>query len=380
MKGTIALSGLVIWFCIVLPSFALGQPSTTDVGGYLKYLSSVTNFPGIEQKLLDQEFHGRVNMNWYPSQNWSGSVDAHMWVYYGGSVEHIPDFINQVKTQYPFSNLDAVLWNESRTLGYAQIDRLWMDYSSNDVEITLGRQRIAWGTALVWNVIDLFNPKSVLDFDYEQKPGSDAARIQYYTGPVSKGELVVRPGKSLQKTIVAGAYNFNKYDYDFFTLVGIKNEKWFAGGAWAGSILDGGFRGEALVRQIGKNPTLSAVLSGDYTFPNSLYIHSEILFNSNGHIRNAGYFQEQSLKEGLLSPARWSCYQEFAYDITPLVRSTLFGIFNPDDHSLIVVPMLSYSMESNLELLMIGLIGMGSSSSEYGSYGKAGYLRLKFSF
>ena len=35
---------------------------------------------------------------------------------------------------------------------------------------------------LVWNPNDLFNAFSFVDFDYEERPGSDALRIQKYTG------------------------------------------------------------------------------------------------------------------------------------------------------------------------------------------------------
>lgn len=83
------------------------------------------------------------------------------------------------------------------------------------------------------------------------------------------------------------------------------------GGAWAGSVLGGGFRGEFLVSKspgecdweddvvlhdsggsvfASGNPVVSFVLSADYAFANSFYIHSECLFNSNGKEENAGDF------------------------------------------------------------------------------------------
>jgi hypothetical protein len=370
----------IVLLVVSVPCLAGAQPSPVDGSGYLKYLSSVSRIPGIEETLFDQQFHGRASVDWYPSMEWTGSAEVQLRAFYGGSVVQIQDFLDQVKTRYQFTDLDAVVWKGGRSVGYAQIDRLWLDYTKNSVEATIGRQRVAWGTALVWNVIDLFNPKSVLDFDYEEKPGTDAVRVQYYTGPISKGDVVVRPGPTVRKTIIAGAYSFNAVGFDFFALAGVRENRWVAGGAWAGSVLAGGFRGEFLVSQMPGHPAVSAVLSGDYTFESSLYVHSEVLFNNNGTRRDAGLFQAQALDEGLLSPARWSYYQEFAYDLTPLTRATLFGILNPDDHSVIVAPMVSYSMKTNVELLVIGLIASGHASSEFGAYGKAVYVRLKYSF
>jgi hypothetical protein len=82
----------------------------------------------------------------------------------------------------------------------------------------------------------------------------------------------------------------------------------------------------------------------------------------------------------MLSPARWSYYQEIAYDITPLTRASVYAIFNPVDHSSIAVPRLTYSITSNLDLLLIGQFSSGDLSSEFGMYPKSMTLRLKHSF
>jgi hypothetical protein len=388
--------------CLVVlpPAAAWAQGSTYDISGYVKYLSSVSDYPQVEGRLWDQLLHARIQSSWYPSDSVRGEMDIRVRAFYGDSVRKIPHFIDQVKTEYPLGDLDAK-WQGSQALGYAQIDRLWLDYTRGSVEVTVGRQRIAWGTALVWNVIDLYNPKSVLDFDYEEKPGADALRLQYYTGPVSKLELAASPGRTLKAGTFSGLYSVNAHGYDFYAIAGIRNNRWVAGGAWAGSILKGGFRGEFLVSQApdrqetregvpvagsgsgffaSGNPVVSAVVSLDYTFSNTFYIHTECLFNSNGKVENAGAFQQEAQAAGMLSPARWSLYQEVAYDVTPLTRATLYVIYNPSDHSAILVPMVTRSITSNLDLLVIGQFASGKANSEFDAYGKSVTLRLKYSF
>ena len=377
------------------------QSSSLEVSGYIKYLSSITDYPGIEDTLYDQLVHTRINTDWYPSDYLRGKMDIRIRAFYGDSVEKNPEFRREIKDNYDFTNLDAVIWDKRKSLGYGQIDRLFLDYTRHDLQLTLGRQRIAWGTSLVWNVIDLFNPKSVLDFDYEEKPGADAIRLQYYTGAVSKVELSMRPGKESESSTVAGLFSMNISEYDFYLIAGTRNNRWVAGGAWAGSVMDGGFRGEILLsqspdRDSSRNNSLlpvsgesifsskrivaSFVLSGDYTFPNTFYIHTEVLYNSNGKRENAGLFYGEAAYAGMLSPARWSVYQEFAYDMTPLTRATIFGIYNPDDHSSILVPMLSRSLSTDLDLLLIGFLTSGKENTEFGAYGESINLRLKFSF
>ena len=56
---------------------------------------------------------------------------------------------------------------------------------------------------MVWNITDLFNPQSVLDFDYEEKPGSDAIRIQYFTGVIGRLEFVFKPAPNKEDQSLA---------------------------------------------------------------------------------------------------------------------------------------------------------------------------------
>ena len=397
MKAKLLLTLLLLFF-----SKSYAQLPTTEVYGYAKYLFGSTKYPGYDERFNDHLIHARLNTRWYPLQSLTAALEFRFRAYYGGSVEKIPGFLDQIKTHHQFADLDAILWNNKTTLGYLETDRLWLDWVKDKFELTVGRQRIAWGTSWVWNPTDLFNPQSPLDFDYEELPGTDAVRMQYYTGPVTKVEAAVRPAKSWDRVIAAGLVSLNKWDYDFNILGGIKNNRWVIGGGWSGDILDAGFRGEFTVMQkpgllskyknlsalipaynpisTSKNPVLSFVISGDYTFNNSFYIHTELLHYNTGKTDNAGLYQAEAQDLGMLSPSRWSIYQEFSYDITPLLRGSLFGIYNPDDHSLVIVPSASYSVITNLDLYLIALLFNGDTLTQYGDYGSSLYARIKYSF
>jgi hypothetical protein len=393
-------------FKILLPIFLLtylveAQTSSFDYNGYVEDLFNTTNSTLNDDRYYDDLLHVRLNTRWYPNNNITGALELRMRAYYGSIVENTPDFLDQIKSQHEFTQLDAVLWNEKMSVGYFQVDRVWLDWNKDNVEVTLGRQRIAWGTSWVWNPTDIFNPYNVLDFDYQERPGVDALSVQYYTGPVSKFELSVRPGKTKKGWIAAGLWSTNKWDYDFNLLAGIKEDRWIAGGSWAGNILGGGFRGEITVSQKPEllktyeysyslldgnpissfdHPVVSFVLSGDYTFPNSFYIHTEALYNNNGKTKYTGLYQQEASTLGMLTAAKWSIYHEFAYDITPLIRGSVFGLFNPNDKSYVIVPSLTYSVYTNLDLLLIGLIFEGKPLTEYGDYGQSLFVRLKYSF
>lgn len=393
---------IITLFCIVNPLLLFAQVNQLGINGYAKYLFTSCKNPETEIKLNDHLIHSRINMHWFPTSSLTTVIEVRLRGYYGDSIEEIPDFISSIKSDYDYE-LGTEIWQKKRTVSYGEIDRLYLDYSQAKYQITLGRQRVAWGTSLVWNIIDLFNPMSILDFDYEERPGMDALRFQYYSGDLSKLELVYKAGKNKYTQGYAGLFTINYWDYDFFILAAMYNNRKTLGGAWSGDIKGGGFRGEFKISEppskgdstdypiyfmslYGTDLTLynhnvfSGVLSGDYTFSNSFYIHSEVLFNSNGKTDNTGFYWNQINETSMLSPARWSLFQEFAYDITPLLRGNLFLIYNPDDNSSLLAPSLKWSFITNLELLSILYVTSGQSETEFGDFGNSLFFRLKYSF
>jgi len=391
---------LLILF-IALPFYKIeAQLSDFSYDGYAKYLFSSTRLPNAEERFTDHLIHSRLNTKWYATSSLTAALDLRFRAFYGELVANTPDFIKLIRIPYEFYDLGVELWETKNSVGYLEIDRLWLDWVKEQLEFTVGRQRIAWGTCWVWNPTDIFNPFDVFDFDYEERPAVDAIRVQYYTGAVTKIDAAYKPAKDPYNQIIAGLWSVNEWNYDFNFIAGIRYKRWLSGFSWAGDILNAGFRGEILLSQapdqpdtnsiyikIGEpslsswdKPMLSVALSGDYTFPNTFYIHTEILYNNNGKTYNTLLFLNEAYSLGMLTAARWSIYQEFAYDITPLIKGSIFGIFNPNDLSYAIVPSVTYSIITNLDLLVIAQIFQGDPLTEFGSYGSSFFLRIKFSF
>lgn len=382
----------VIGFIFVSSTFAQQSKDQFEIGGYVKYLFSHSDIPasGI---LNDHLLHSRLNTKWYATDALTMACEIRTRVYYGGTVEHTPQFADLIRGNYNVADLDVTLWKSQSSIGYAEIDRLWADWNQGQWQITLGRQRLALGTNLVWNPTDVFNPCSILDFDYEERPGFDGVHVQYYLGPLSKLEIAAKPGKTSETTAAVATYTTNVWKYDFHILVANRSNLWLLGGSWAGDIAGAGFRGEATLSQkpiqtfpgiydfTKTDGTMSSVaISADYMFPSSLYLHFESLYNSAGVTQDAGLFALQSQKVGLLSPARWSLFGEISYDITALIRGSMFTIFNPNDESLVVVPSFTWSVATNLDLMILALIFRGDDLTEFTGYGTSGYVRLQWSF
>lgn len=381
----------VLLFTLLLIPFSLNaQSEFYELGGYVKYLYGNADNPAFG-RVNDHIIHSRINSKYFFSEEIRATAELRNRIFLGGSVEKNPNFLSTIQSDHDFGSTDVVWWNTHSTVAHSELDRFYVDATYEKFQFTLGRQRVAWGTALVWNPTDLFNPLSILDFDYEERPGTDAFRAQYFTSEVTKIEIGVKPGKTKSRSVIAGKILLNCWNYDFHILGGVLGENPFFGAEWAGDIGGAGFRGEVATKKIGgatkrfftmvnNSWSTSAVLSADYTFTNNTYIHAEVLFNDQGVTQNAFLFLPASLSLGLLSPARWSLFQELSFDVHPLVRVSGFVIDNPTDGSSAIVPSVSWSVIENFDVSFFGLIFSGDPLTEYGGYGQSLFLRGKYSF
>jgi hypothetical protein len=366
------------------------QDNGYQIGGYVKYLFSNTDIPTFG-RVNDHILHSRLNGRYFLSDEITVAAEVRNRIFAGGSVERVPNYISSIRSDHDLGNADVIWWTSPSTAAHSEIDRLWVDGSFGDVTVSAGRQRIAWGTALVWNPIDLFNPLSILDFDYEERPGADAIRAQYFMNEVSKFEIAFKPGGTVSRRVIAGKVLVNSWEYDLHLIGGMTGVEPFWGFAWAGDIAGAGFRGEMISRKIGSETanffpslrdawTTTAVLSIDYTFTNNTYLHTEALFNNRGTAKNSADFVPLSRALGLFTPARWSLFQEISFDLHPLVRLSGFIIYNPNDRSSATVPSATWSVVENFDLSIFGIIFSGRPTTEYGGYGETFLVRGKYSF
>jgi hypothetical protein len=396
------MRGAAIAFLLVGAAFSTqAQTEKVELGGYAKYLFTGSKQPSLETQ-YDHLLHGRLNARWFPSENISAVAELRARAFYGGSVRTTPDFAGTLTQDGGFGRMGGVLWEGRSTVGHAEMDRLYLNATTGRWQFTVGRQRVAWGTNLVWNTVDVFNPQSVLDFDHEEKPAVDGVRVQYYTGEVTKIEIAYTPQVMHRGAHLAAQWTGTMHGYDVHVMGGVRGSQPFGGVAWAGDIAGGGFRGEVLVAGYEDNYTtrddilrygsevplpfagqgtmVSAALSGDYTFANSFYIHSEALYNSQGITKNTILNAAHASHLGMMSPARWSLFQEFSYDISPLVRGSIFAMYNPTDHSSVLFPSATWSVLTDLDLSLFALLFSGDAGTEYGQEGSAVVVRLKWSY
>lgn len=383
---------------------AQDQEKNWRLNGYVKSLQTLyffnESFPEmgdnglrlVDTFLVDNLLHNRLNFWWYPSDHWTVKADLRTRVFYGDLVRATPDFGKLVdNANNDYFDLSAVLVDNSSIVVQTMLDRLYLEYVNDKWEIRLGRQRINWGISTVWNPNDIFNAFDFTDFDYEERPGSDALRIKRYTGFASSIEFVTRVFDTWDEAVMAGLWKFNRSSYDFQVLAGIVRRDLALGGGWAGNLGNAGFKGEfTFFRAMeewfddydGDN-SFALTLGVDYSFANSLYINTGFLYNSNGEtdVSSSQLFTFQLTAKNLY-PYRYALFTQVTYPFTPLINGSLALIYSPVDvHPLFFNPTFTYSIARNWDLDLIGQITFNREPDRgYVSPVQAIFMRIKFSF
>ena len=345
---------------IVLVTISFYGQENWMLKGYLKGLASAQTIDDGDW-LLEGVVHNRMDFNWYISNKFTFTAGLRNRVIAGNTVSSIPDYSSFVGRDNGYFDLTWVWADQESWIGISQFDRFMLDYTTGNFQVILGRQRINWGQTFVWNPNDLFNSYSYFDFDYEEKPGSDALRMQYYIGESSKLELSTSldaEGKITSSLF----YRFNTKGYDIQFLSGIYTETdVVVGGGFSGSIGGGGFSGEFTYFHPIEDDMVTGkatmTLHYDYTFKSSLNLQFETLYNGFGADDMSGGLEDvlfQDLSPKNLFPTKWALFGSGAYDLSPLWRLTLSGIYGPVGNFMYVGPTINYIMANNMELAGIG--------------------------
>jgi len=332
-----------------------------NLEGYVSYLNSNT-FDSIQNTwVIDNQFYNRVNFFLSLKHNISFTAQLRNRIIYGNSMLLIPTYANIIEKDYGWADLNFNAVEEKNLIVNLYFDRLNFLYSKGNLEIQLGRQRVNWGRTLVWNPNDIFNSYSYFDFNYEEKPGSDALRVNYYTGAASSLEIAAKVNHNQEATLAA-KWLINKWNYDMQILAGEVNQKDYVFGiGWAGNLWQLGFKGESsyflpIEESNRKDAIISATASLDYAFSNSLYIMVQGLYTSipdNSPIQDFSSYYYNQLNAKYLSFTEWNLFTQVSYPISPLLTGSIAGMYYPDMGGFFVNPMLTYSLSDNVDASIV---------------------------
>ena len=355
------------------------------IKGYIKCLEQVSISGSSNEMLTNELLHNRLNFSYQPINHFNIRLEVRNRIYYGELVKKYPDFASLVTSSNETFNLSENWVNQNSVLFNSTIDRASAEYIRGKWDITIGRQRINWGINTVWTPNDIFNTFNYFDFDYEERPGSDAARVQYFVNPLSSLELAFSPGKTASQNIEALMYHYNRWNYDFQGFSGIYKQDLTAGIGWAGNIKDAGFKGEISYftpyRHFSDSTTLATSLSIDYVLKNGIYLLLSGLFNSQGKDSiNTTQLATESLSAKNIFPFKYTLFAQVSYPFSPIIKASFGGMYSPTSNSFIILPNISYSFANNWVLDLTGQSFFSKQNVTSKSLSSSIYLRIKWGF
>ena len=358
-----------------------------ELKGYIKDLQSTSFIDNPDSITTSNLIHNRINFKWDFAKRLYTRIEARNRIFYGEQVKLIPGFGKYIDTDNGYVKLTKLWVDERALVAHSIIDRALVSYSESKINLTIGRQRINWGINTVWNPNDLFNAYSFLDFDYEERPGVDAVRMQYFMKAFSSLEFAFKPSKKKNQNVAAALCKFNRWKYDIQFLCGIYYDDLALGTGWAGNIKEAGFKGEATYFRnknhfSDDNGVLSASAMLDYSFKNSWYVSGAALYQSQPAIIPQGntLFFSSDLSAKHLMPYRYTYYLRITKGFTPIMSSNLAVIYSPTDNSIILFPSLGYNVAQNFDLDLTLQSFFSEAFGTYKAQGNSLYLRMKFSF
>ena len=356
-----------------------------SINGYVKYLPSYLDYniepsnwvsPMLLQSQRSHLIHNRLNMRGYYGDNLTLGFELRNRAMFGD--------LQPIQRDQGWVDMSFYVFEKPRFIFHTMIDRLWLKYQKNKLEISIGRQRVNWGINNIWNSNDLFNAYNFIDFDYVERLGSDVIRLIYTGDNLSSFELVFMP-TTRGRNILAGMYKFNKLGYDFQIIGADYFDDVVVGGGWAGNILKAGFKGE-ISYFINKNVdnSLSLSTSIDYSFRSGYYLLGSYLYNSQGRnfpgLLNLINITDNILSPRNLMPSKNSYLLQLTKTISPPVNTSLTIMYGAGINLLYLSPSISYDVNSRIDLNLIAQIFFLENNQTLENLMRGVYLQTKYSF
>jgi hypothetical protein len=292
-------------------------------------------------------------------------------------------FINQTSANRQVVNLKWTIFNQDNISLSNYIDRLYLRQGFDWGNVTVGRQRIAWGVGRVWSPTDLFNPINPANFGKIEKDGADAASLTYSFANFTDINIVYNPEETINSSNAGFRLRTNFDKYDFALVGGYFDKSIVAGGDFAGNFFDAGIRGEGIISMNKDDPDSNYakfVFGMDNQFTSKLYALIEYQFNGEGKANKLNYDLSALLNGRIINLSRNYIDASISYQLTSLFTFSVTNNSNLNDGSGYLSFVGTYSLSDNSTAAAGVLTTYGNKFTEYSYYPTSFYLQGQFFF
>lgn len=336
--------------------FAQDSVSTDNklqIHGYIKEMAYIGFIKDFQNTPLTNLLHNRINIKWQPQKSVTTKLELRNRLYWGEEVSNTPDFNNLLRNENEWLNLSAEWMNSNNSVFQSNIDRAWAEFSQPKWMVRVGRQRINWALTTVWNPNDIFNTYNFLDFDYEERPATDAVLFQYTISDSSVIDIAINPYSNIKRSIAAARYSIDKWGYHLQMLAGVYKNKMTAGFGWMGRLgnrLVYKGEGQAFIGEKDSVSRFNYSLELSYAFKKEWNVSGSILHNTSGLSEPVNSAAKINFRLSPVNPmpARWSFIAITSKQFTPAFSSNLSLVYSPEINLFIIYPSLTYRLLNHL--------------------------------
>lgn len=355
-----------------------------EVKGYAKYLSEADHVRDPDTLLTGQLIHQRTQLRADFNDHWYAKLELRTRAFLGPIYEGQPGLVQTLKHPYSYFRPEVALVDDRHVTVFTEADRAYAGYRTDRWDVRLGKQRINWGTNLIWNPNDVFNSYNILDFDYEERPGTDALRIQYDLLEQRAVDIAYAPSKD-GRTVAAGMYRTHLSSFDLQFSGGLYRGQTVIGIGWAGNIGKAGFKGEFnhYLKNTKESGQTCAAVTIDYTLKGNWYVFAAGLWQHQSavHFQASNFFSgESAITPKFLMPFHYCGYLGAMKELTPQWSVQLATIYGETNESMILFPGATWKVTDNFELLLTGQGYWTRRENTWGNRADALYLRFKYNF
>ena len=375
---------VLLVFCLARSARAQEAPSAPPwkLSGY--YLSlftrSTTIFPAAEPYALDLN-RLRLKLDGQPFEAVALDVQYDNEVLLGSYLRTRQFALVKNRVLDTSLDLERTYADTRSVLAQHRVYRATISWSVKEMDLVLGRQRIAWGTGRFWSPVDILNPFDATRLEREERVGVDAVLGERKIGALGKVNAVFAPATARSRTAAAGYVHGNARGTDYSVVLGNFRGDRVVGADFAGRAGGLGIRGEATATRPDSGRRFIRVLLGaDYGFPNTLTLSAELYYNGQGATDRARYDLSAFFDGRIRSLGRRYTAIATTHEITPLLEIFAYGILNIDDRSRLLWPGFKYSVSSNVDISGGIQAFAGGTGSEYGRFRDVLHVQLKCFF
>ncbi|PLX82093.1 MAG: hypothetical protein C0616_03250 [Desulfuromonas sp.] len=318
----------------------------------------------------------------------------------------------EIMTSLPAANPNRVVnleksWDgDSRFNDLLQIDRLAVHDRRDTIDWSLGRQAIGFGRIALVSPLDVIAPFAPDALDTDVRPGVDSIRFLRYfdLGGHLGATAVFGRNRELNSYLLTGSDH--RFGLDLLGMAGWLRGRPMIGLGLAGDLGGLGLKGEVVTYR-GKDVKMDsgdlydhftvAAIEAWYRFDNGLTTLLEYLYNGPGSDDPADYLRVAAsapLREGLsYLLGRHYLLLTTSYQAHPLATLQGLVIWNLEDDSFLLRPLLDYSLGDNLSMQLFWSFTIGDApepspipgfpsawQSEFGSYADSGGIFVRYYF